>query len=101
VKLDWIGISDRFHIGQLALAIDPSNVKKVTLHLGAAGGSNLTPTGDARGLLADLADGWVLPDPLTRTALPLSANERAARGPDGADRSVWSVRFVLQRAALS
>ena len=28
VKLDWIGNSDRFHIGQLALAIDPANVKK-------------------------------------------------------------------------
>jgi len=60
VKLDSIGIGDLFHMGRLALTIDPANVKNVTLPVGAASGSNLAPTADARGLLADFADDGVL-----------------------------------------
>ena len=48
VKLDGVGIADLFHMGQLGLAIDPANIKNVTLPVGAAGGSNLAPTADAR-----------------------------------------------------
>jgi LCP family protein required for cell wall assembly len=60
VKLDGIGISDLFHMGQLALTMDPAAVKNVTLPVANASGSNLAPTGDARSLLADFADDGVL-----------------------------------------
>jgi len=60
VKLDGVGISDLFHMGQLGLALDPTNIKNVTLPVGAAGGSNLAPTADAKSLLADFVDDGVL-----------------------------------------
>jgi LCP family protein required for cell wall assembly len=60
VKLDGVGISELFHMGQLALTIDPANIKNVTLPVGAAGGSNLAPTAEARDLLADFVDDGVL-----------------------------------------
>ncbi|MEX2099911.1 MAG: LCP family protein [Acidimicrobiia bacterium] len=60
VKLDGVGISDLFHMGLLALTIDPANIKNVTLPVANAGGSNLAPTAAARDLLADFADDAVL-----------------------------------------
>ena len=60
VKLDGVGIADLFHMGQLGLSLDPANIKNVTLPVGAAGGSNLAPTADAKSLLADFADDGVL-----------------------------------------
>jgi LCP family protein required for cell wall assembly len=60
VKLDGVGIPDLFRVGQLTLGIDPANIKNVTLPVQNAGGSNLAPTADARGLLADFADDAVL-----------------------------------------
>ncbi len=60
VKLDGIGIRDLFALGQLALIIDPVNVKNVVLPVGSGSGSNLVKTADADPLLADLADDGVL-----------------------------------------
>jgi LCP family protein required for cell wall assembly len=60
VKLDGIGIRDLFALGQLALIIDPVNVKNVVLPVGSGSGSNLVKTADAEPLLADLADDGVL-----------------------------------------
>ncbi len=62
VKLDGIGISDLFHMGQLALTFDAANVKNVVLPVTDAGGgsSNLVKTADADSLLADFADDGVL-----------------------------------------
>jgi LCP family protein required for cell wall assembly len=59
-KLDGVGISDLFHMGQLALTFDPANIKNVVLPVGDGGGSNLVKTGDADSLLADFADDGVL-----------------------------------------
>lgn len=60
VKLDGIGVRDLFALGQLALVIDPANVKNVVLPVGSGSGSNLVKTGEAESLLADLADDGVL-----------------------------------------
>ena len=60
VKLDGIGIRDLFALGQLALSIDPANVKNVVLPVGSGSGSNLVKTADAAPLLADMADDGVL-----------------------------------------
>jgi polyisoprenyl-teichoic acid--peptidoglycan teichoic acid transferase len=59
-KLDGVGISDLFHMGQLALTFDPANIKNVVLPVGAGPGSNLVKTADAGSLLADFADDGVL-----------------------------------------
>ena len=59
-KLDGVGISDLFHMGELALTFDPANVKNVVLPVGAGGGSNLVKTAAADSLLADFADDGVL-----------------------------------------
>jgi LCP family protein required for cell wall assembly len=59
-KLDGVGVSDLFHMGDLALTFDAANVKNVVLPVGAGGGSNLVKTGDADSLLADFADDGVL-----------------------------------------
>jgi LCP family protein required for cell wall assembly len=59
-KLDGVGISDLFHMGQLALTFNPANVKNVVLPVGDGSGSNLVKTGDAASLLADFADDGVL-----------------------------------------
>ena len=60
VKLDGLGVRDLFALGQLALAVDPVNVKNVVLPVGSGGGSNLVKTADAASLLADMADDGVL-----------------------------------------
>ena len=60
VKLDGVGISELFHMGQLSLTIDPANMRNVTLPVANAGGSNLAPTAAAREMLADFADDAVL-----------------------------------------
>jgi LCP family protein required for cell wall assembly len=60
VKLDGIGIRDLFALGQLALIIDPVNVKNVVLPVASGSGSNLVKTADADALLADMADDGVL-----------------------------------------
>jgi LCP family protein required for cell wall assembly len=59
-KLDGVGISDLFHMGDLALTFNPANIKNVVLPVGAGPGSNLVKTGDADSLLADFADDGVL-----------------------------------------
>jgi LCP family protein required for cell wall assembly len=57
VKLDGIGLSDLFHLGQLALTINPATIRNVVLPVGGSGnGTNLVKTSDANGLLADFAD---------------------------------------------
>ena len=60
VKLDGIGMRDLFALGQLALIMDPANVKNVVLPVGSGSGSNLVKTADAAPLLADMADDGVL-----------------------------------------
>jgi polyisoprenyl-teichoic acid--peptidoglycan teichoic acid transferase len=60
VKLDGIGISDLFHMGQLALTFDPANIKNVVLPVADGSGSNLVKSADADSLLADFADDGVL-----------------------------------------
>jgi LCP family protein required for cell wall assembly len=60
VKLDGIGISDLFHMGELALTFDAANIKNVVLPVGDGGGSNLIKSADADSLLADFADDGVL-----------------------------------------
>ena len=59
-KLDGVGITDLFHMGELALTFDPANVKNVVLPVADAGGSNLVKSDAANGLLADFADDGVL-----------------------------------------
>jgi LCP family protein required for cell wall assembly len=61
VKLDGLGVRDLLAFGQLALAVDPANVKNVLLPVASSGnGSNLAKTGDAASLLADMSDDGVL-----------------------------------------
>ena len=55
-----IGVRDLFHLGELALTLDPNNVKNVVLPVGSGSGSNLVKSGDAASLLADMADDGVL-----------------------------------------
>ncbi len=60
-KLDGVGISDLFHLGQYALTLDAANIKNVVLPVGNSGnGSNLAKTADAASLLADFTDDGVL-----------------------------------------
>lgn len=60
VKLDGIGISDLFHMGELALTFDAANIKNVVLPVADGGGSNLIKSADADSLLSDFADDGVL-----------------------------------------
>jgi LCP family protein required for cell wall assembly len=60
VKLDGIGISDLFHMGELALTFDAANIKNVVLPVVDGGGSNLIKSADADSLLADFTDDGVL-----------------------------------------
>lgn len=60
VKLDGIGISDLFHMGELALTFDAANIKNVVLPVADGSGSNLIKSADADSLLADFADDGVL-----------------------------------------
>lgn len=60
VKLDGIGISDLFHMGELALTFDAANIKNVMLPVADGGGSNLIKSAGADSLLADFADDAVL-----------------------------------------
>jgi LCP family protein required for cell wall assembly len=60
VKLDGIGIPQLFHMGELALTFDPSNIKNVVLPVGEGSGSNLVKSPDADSLLADFRDDAVL-----------------------------------------
>jgi LCP family protein required for cell wall assembly len=60
VKLDGLGISDLFHMGQFALTLDAANVKNVVLPVVSGSGSNLVKSGDAASLLADFADDGAL-----------------------------------------
>ena len=50
-KLDGVGISDLFHMGDLALTFDPANVKNVLFPAAAR---------ESGALLADFADDAVL-----------------------------------------
>ncbi len=60
VKLDGIGISDLFHMGELALTFDAANIKNVVLPVADGSGSNLIKSADADSLLVDFADDGVL-----------------------------------------
>jgi LCP family protein required for cell wall assembly len=60
VKMDGVGISDLFHMGQLMLTVNPANIKNVVLPVGAGPGSDLVVGAGARDLLADFADDAVL-----------------------------------------
>jgi polyisoprenyl-teichoic acid--peptidoglycan teichoic acid transferase len=61
VVLDGIGIRDLFHLGRLALTIDPAKVRNVVLPVANSGsGTNLKPTLAAPSLLADFRDDGVL-----------------------------------------
>jgi hypothetical protein len=54
-------VRDLLSLGQLALSVDPNNVKNVLLPVANSGnGSNLAKTADAGSLLADMADDGVL-----------------------------------------
>jgi len=59
-KLDGVGLTDLFHMGQLALTFDPAHVRNVVLPVADAGGSNLIKSDAAAGVLADFADDGVL-----------------------------------------
>ena len=61
MKLDGLGVRDLLALGQLALSVDPNNVKNVLLPVANSGnGSNLAKSADAASLLADMADDGVL-----------------------------------------
>jgi LCP family protein required for cell wall assembly len=60
VKLDGIGISDLFHMGRLALTINPATIKNVVLPVDPGPGSNLVVDPGAKDLLNDFADDGVL-----------------------------------------
>ncbi|MFI5046803.1 MAG: LCP family protein [Acidimicrobiia bacterium] len=61
VKLDGLGVRDLLALGQLALSVDPNNVKNVLLPVASSGsGTNLAKTADAAPLLADMADDGIV-----------------------------------------
>jgi LCP family protein required for cell wall assembly len=60
IELDNLSIVDLFHLGGLALSIDPTNIRNVLLPVGEGPGTILVPTADAKSLLADFADDAVL-----------------------------------------
>jgi hypothetical protein len=60
MELDNLSIVDLFHLGGLALSIDPINIRNVLLPVGQGPGTILVPTPDAKSLLADFADDAVL-----------------------------------------
>ena len=60
-KLDGIGVSELFHLGEYALTLDPANIKNVVLPVGNSGnGTNLAKTAAAGPLLDDFRDDAVL-----------------------------------------
>jgi LCP family protein required for cell wall assembly len=62
-RFDGVTMADAYRLGRLALAVDPANVRSVTMpgFIGSAGGSSVVFAGaGAGGLFADLADDAVL-----------------------------------------
>jgi hypothetical protein len=60
-QLDGMGLAELYHLGRLALRIDPAGVRNVTPPVASGGCSGgLSPTGEARALYADFADDGVL-----------------------------------------
>jgi len=55
-----VSVTDLFRLGRLALSIDPTTVKSVTVPVGSGAGTNLQLTGDAPSLFADFADDAIL-----------------------------------------
>ncbi len=60
VKLDGVDLRELFHMGRLALSLDPAAVRNVTIPTGGGPNGNLAPAGAAPGLFADFADDGVL-----------------------------------------
>ncbi len=79
VQLDGIGMADLFHLGRLALGIDPASIKNVTIPVANAGGTNLAPTAD-RAVAVRRLRGRRHPPESLRSALPLSALSSRAVG---------------------
>ena len=55
-----VSLTDMYRLGRLALTIDPTTVKNITVPVGSGAGTNLQLTGDAPGLFADFADDGIL-----------------------------------------
>lgn len=55
-----VSLTDMYRLGRLALSIDPTTVKNITVPVGSGAGSNLQLTGDAQSLFADFADDGIL-----------------------------------------
>jgi len=55
-----VSLTDMYRLGRLALTIDPTTVKNITVPVGSGAGTNLQLTGDAPSLFADFADDGIL-----------------------------------------
>ena len=55
-----VSLTDMYRLGRLALSIDPTTVKNITVPVGSGAGTNLQLTGDAQSLFADFADDGIL-----------------------------------------
>jgi anionic cell wall polymer biosynthesis LytR-Cps2A-Psr (LCP) family protein len=60
VRTDNVSLTDMFRLGQLALSIDPANVKSITIPVGTGAGSNLAVGAGADALFADFRDDGVV-----------------------------------------
>jgi LCP family protein required for cell wall assembly len=54
-----VSLTDLWHLGRLALSIDPANIRSITIPVGGGTGSNLV-VGDAAGLFADFRDDGIV-----------------------------------------
>lgn len=59
-QLEGVGLVDLYRLGRLAQAIDPANVKNVTIPVGSGTGTRLQVEPSARALFADFADDGIL-----------------------------------------
>ncbi|MEX2267354.1 MAG: LCP family protein [Acidimicrobiia bacterium] len=60
VQMMNISVAGLWRLGRLALSIDPTTIKNITIPVGSGSGSNLTVSGGAQALFADFAgDGIV------------------------------------------
>jgi len=55
-----ISLTDMYRLGRLALSIDPTTVKNITVPVTEGTGTNLQLTGEAQSLFADFADDGIL-----------------------------------------
>ena len=68
IRMENVGLAELFRLGRLALAIDPANVKNVTIPTGAGSGTNLSVGAGCRVAVRRLPRRRRPRDPLTRSS---------------------------------